>query len=88
LGQFLNIALKVVCREEGIASSIVGTSDEVRNLAAWRMGVLDLEEPPKLATGWRKDLIGQLVENILDGSVAISVNEPLSDHPLTIKRTN
>lgn len=87
LGQFINIALKVVCREARIASGIVGTSDEVRNLAAWRMGVLELDEPPKLARGWRMELVGQLVENILDGSVAISVADPLSDHPLTIEKT-
>ena len=84
LGQFINIALKVICREENIASSIVGTTDQVRNLAAWRMGVLELDSPPKLATGWRADLVGQLVEKILDGSIAISVSDPKSDHPLTI----
>ena len=85
LGQFINIALKVICREQKIASSIVGTTDEVRNLAAWRMGVLDLKAPPKLATGWRAELVGQLVEKILDGSIAISVGDPLSDHPLTLR---
>ena len=84
LGQFINIALKVICREQNIASSIVGTSDEVRNMAAWRMGVLELETPPKLATGWRADLVGQLVDKILDGSIAISVGNPKSDHPLTL----
>ena len=85
LGQFINIALKVICKEQNIASSIVGTSDEVRNLAAWRMGVLELKSPPKLATGWRADLVGQLVEKILDGSIAISVGDPKSDHPLTLQ---
>lgn len=85
LGQFINIALKVICREQKIASSIVGTTDEVRNLAAWRMGVLELETPPKLATGWRAEVVGQLVEKLLDGSIAISVDDPLSDHPLTLK---
>ena len=85
LGQFINIALKVICREQNIASSIVGTTDEVRNLAAWRMGVLELKTDPKMATGWRAELVGQLVEKILDGSIAISVGDPLSDHPLTLR---
>lgn len=85
LGQFINIALKVICREQNIASSIVGTSDQVRNMAAWRMGVLQLDTPPKLATGWRAELVGQLIEKILDGSIAISVGNPKSDHPLTLK---
>jgi len=85
LGQFINIALKVICREQNIASSIVGTTDEVRNIAAWKMGVLDLKTPPKLATGWRAELVGQLIEKILDGSIAISVEDPKSDHPLTLR---
>ena len=84
LGQFINIALKVICREQRISSSIVGTSDEIRNHAAWRMGVLELKTPPKLSTGWRAELVGQLVEKILDGSIAISVDDPKSDHPLTL----
>ena len=84
LGQFINIALKVTCREQKISSSIVGTSDEVRNHAAWRMGMLELKTPPKLSTGWRAELVGQLVEKILDGSIAISVDDPKSDHPLTL----
>lgn len=84
LGQFINIALKVICREQKIASSIVGTSDQVRNLVAWKMGVLELKEPPKLASGWRADLVGQLVEQLLDGSISISVEDPKSDHPLTL----
>ena len=54
-------------------------------MAAWRMGVLELETPPKLATGWRADLVGQLVDKILDGSIAISVGNPKSDHPLTLR---
>ncbi len=84
LGQFINIALKVICREQKIASSIVGTSDQVRNFVAWKMGVLELKDPPKLARGWRADLIGQLVEKLLDGSISISVENPKSDHPLTL----
>jgi len=85
LGQFINIALKVICRQQNIASSIVGTSDEVRNMVAWKMGVLELKETPKLARGWRADLVGQLVEKLLDGSIAISVEDPKSDHPLTLR---
>lgn len=85
LGQFINIALKVICREQNVASSIVGTSDEVRNLVAWKLGVLELKETPKLARGWRADLVGQLVEKLLDGSIAISVEDPKSDHPLTLR---
>ena len=84
LGQFVNIAIKVICREQKIASSIVGTSEEIRNMVAWKMGVLELKEPPKLSVGWRAELVGRLVEQLLDGSIAVSVGDPRSDHPLKL----
>jgi ribonuclease D len=40
------------------------------------------ETPPKLARGWRKQFVGDLLENLLLGRTAVSVAEPESDHPL------
>ena len=84
LGQFINIALKVICREQKIAPAIVGTSDEIRNMVAWKMGMLELKDPPKLSIGWRAELVGRLIEKLLDGSVAVSVGDPRSDYPLKL----
>jgi ribonuclease D len=85
LGQFLSTALNVVCRNESIAPSIVGTSNDVRTMAAWKLGLIDLKEKPALATGWRADMIGQLIEQVLDGKVAIRVDDPSSDAPLQLE---
>ena len=38
LGQFLTTALAVVCKTENIAPNIVGTAQDVRTMAAWRLG--------------------------------------------------
>lgn len=82
LGQFLTTALNVLCRTEQISSSIVGTAQEVRDVAAMRLGLLKLKEQPRLLTGWRAEIVGQLIDQVLDGRIAIRVDDPSSDHPL------
>ncbi len=85
LGQFLTTALNVVCRRANIASSLVGTAQDVRKLAAWRLGMVELDEQPDLASGWRSEIVGQLIEKVLDGKIALRVDDPKSDMPLIIE---
>ena len=85
LGQFLTTALNVVCRRSQIAPSLVGTANDVRQLAAWKLGMIRLDEAPDLASGWRAEIVGQLIEKVLDGKIAIRVQDPKSDMPLIIE---
>ncbi len=85
LGQFLTTALNVTCKTENIASNIVGTAQDVRTMAAWRLGLIDLKEEPKIASGWRAEIVGQLIDRVLDGTIAIRVDNPKSDHPLKLE---
>ena len=85
LGQFLTTALNVVCKRSHIAPSLVGTANEVRQLAAWKLGMIKLKKPPELTEGWRAEIVGQLIEKVLDGKIAIRVDDPRSDMPLIIE---
>jgi len=85
LGQFLTTALNVTCKTESIAPNIVGTSQDVRTMAAWRLGLIDLKEKPELATGWRSEIVGQLIDRVLDGTIAIRVGNAKSDQPLKLE---
>ncbi len=87
LGQFLTTALKIICKQEKISAAIVGTTQDIRDLAAWRLQKQkhDSDSKPLLATGWRAEIIGQLIEKMLDGSVAIRVGNPKSDQPLKLE---
>lgn len=86
LGQLLNTALKMVCKNENIAAGIVGTAQDIRDLAAWHMKMAPSKPKPSLACGWRAEIIGQLIEDMLDGSVAIRVQDPTSNQPLVLER--
>jgi ribonuclease D len=86
LGQFLSTALGSICRPASVATSLVGTSQDVRDLIAFRLGLWDArEEPPLLARGWREDVVGNVIEHLLDGDLAICINDPLADEPLSLE---
>lgn len=82
LGQFLHTAVNSVCHKAHVAPSIVGTVEDVRDLIAYRLGVGDMTAPPSLATGWRADVVGHIIEELLAGKRAIRIVDPLSDRPL------
>jgi ribonuclease D len=84
LGQFLSPALSSICRSANVATSLAGTATDVRDLIAYRLGFGDAteESPPLLASGWRADLVGHLIEELLAGRKSIRIEDPLSEHPL------
>jgi ribonuclease D len=81
LGQFLSSALSSICRQAEVATSLVGTSNDVRDLIAWHLGQRD-GEPPVLTQGWRAKVVGRLIEDLIEGRVSIRIQDPQSDHPL------
>jgi ribonuclease D len=86
LGQFLSTALAGVCRTQELAPSIVGTVSDVRELVAYRLGMLDVdEEPPLLSRGWRAEVVGRLIDELLAGRLAIRIHDPLSPEPLVFE---
>jgi ribonuclease D len=86
LGQFLTTALTSLCRSLGLAPSLVGTASDVRDLVAFRLGFVN-DEPPALACGWRAEVVGTLIEDLLAGKLSIRITDPLSDHPLAFEKT-
>ncbi len=84
LGQFLFAALGSICRDVDLAPNLVGTPGDIRELMAYRIGGKGNRDgkPPRLAQGWRAELVGHLFEDLLAGKTAIRIEDPTSDHPL------
>lgn len=85
LGQFMSTALGSICRSVNVAPSLVGTVDDVRDLIAYRLGMAnDLNgSPPLLATGWRAEVVGQVIDELLAGKLSVRITNPHSEEPLT-----
>lgn len=88
LGQFLSTALGSICRSAEVAPSLAGTAQDVRDLIAYRLklGGFAPGEVPSLARGWRSEVVGQVIDHLLAGDVAIRIANPLADEPLEFER--
>ncbi len=85
LGQFLFSALGSICRQADLAPALVGTPSDVRELVAYRTGAIARDVPPRLARGWRAEVVGQTVDDLLAGKIAIRIDDPTSEHPLVFE---
>ncbi|MAZ95115.1 MAG: ribonuclease D [Planctomycetaceae bacterium] len=87
LCQFLAAALNAHCRQSRIAPNLVASMQNIRELVALRLDNLSLEngETPQLAQGWRKDLAGDLLDGVLEGKIAVQVEDPRAEHPLALR---
>ena len=84
LGQFLAPAITSVCQGAGIAASLVGTATDIRELIAYRLEYATDDGPPSLASGWRADFIGRLIEELLAGNKSLRIVNPKGDDPIVI----
>jgi ribonuclease D len=84
LGQFLTPALTSICRRAEVAASMVGTASDVRELIAYRYGFggADPDETPALLEGWRAELVGNLLDDLLGGKKSIRIADPGHEDPL------
>ncbi len=88
LGQFLATAVAGVCRQMFLAPALVGTSSDMRDLLAYKLGYWDDEDDraPLLASGWRAEVVGSLVDDLLSGKASLRIGDVRSHDPLVIDR--
>lgn len=86
IGQFTHTALNSICRSEQIAPGIVATVDDVRDFVAYHCG---FGRPPgglpALTQGWRAEVVGHRLQQLLAGQTTIRVRDPLADNPLVFE---
>src|SRR5690606_21747240 len=86
LGQFLTSALNSICQAAEVAPALVGTASDVRELIAYGMGELENGDgPPSLARGWRAEVIGKTLDELLAGKLVIRIANPSADQPLSFE---
>ena len=90
IAQFLAVALASICRSRNIAPGLVGSVQDVRELVAYhlRLEPSDDNKVPALACGWRAEIVGKQIEQLLAGKLAIRITDPVSDEPLSIEPTD
>ncbi len=89
LGKLLAIAMANRCAECDISPAMVGTTNDLRDFVRWHFSDKQKQEKlPRLATGWRYEICGELLEDLLDGRVSLRVKDAHCDHPLVFERVD
>jgi len=88
LGQFLATAIAGVCRQMSIAPALVGTASDMRDLLAMKLGYHAGDREPLLASGWRAEFVGELVDDLLAGRATLRISDVRSNDPLVIDRVD
>ena len=85
LTQFMACALSTICRTYHIAPAITGTSDDMRDLLNHLLHPKKSKRTPSLAKGWRAQVVGSKIQDILDGRIALAVDSATGDNPITFR---
>jgi len=83
--QLLYAGLVMLCHRNDIATSLVASQSDVRDLIAYRFDQAPSQATPtrqKLETGWRTLIVGQFFDDLLDGKVAIRIDKNQPNAPL------
>ncbi len=86
LAQLLAIALANRCAQVDVALGLVGTTADLRHLVRWHVYGDKSGDTPRLMQGWREEVCGDLLTDVLAGRIALRVGDPRSDHPLIFER--
>ena len=66
--------------------SVCSWRPDMRDLLAWKLGYDTEEGEPLLATGWRAEVVGEVIDDLLAGRAALRIGDPRSHDPLVIDR--
>ncbi|WP_417847760.1 ribonuclease D [Thalassoglobus sp.] len=83
LARILGLALANRCQELGISMPLVGTTSDLKELVRWHVFDNQRGKTPKLLEGWRGEVCGKILTDVLDGNVSLRVVDPRSENPLS-----
>jgi ribonuclease D len=82
----LSAALAQCCVQNQVAGSMVANVADLKHLVRWHLDGRDQAHPPALLQGWRGELCGRLLLDVLGGRLALRVVDPDSEFPVALER--
>jgi ribonuclease D len=87
LTQFLSAAMAFICHQKHIAPMLVATSEDLRDFVLYRLDRdADQSLPPSLLCGWRAEIVGRELDDLLEGKIGIVLDNPNSEIPIKFFR--
>jgi ribonuclease D len=84
----LSAALAQCCVQNHLAGSLVANVADLKHLVRWHVDGRDESNPPALLQGWRGEVCGALLLDVLEGKLALRVVDPESEFPVALEQIN
>ncbi|MGE0686388.1 MAG: ribonuclease D [Dehalococcoidia bacterium] len=84
LGSLASILANSLASEHQVDIALLATVADLQEVVRWRLGLTD-EAPPQLLEGWRGEILGQPLIELLDGKRVVRVADLHSPKPLVIE---
>lgn len=81
----LAASLARCCVQQRVAVSMVGTTADLKELVRWHADGQAEARRPALARGWRGEVCGQSLLDVLRGRLALRVVDPAADVPVALE---
>lgn len=81
----LTAALTQCCGQHKVALGLVGTTQDLRDLTRWHIQGRPESLRPALARGWRDEVCGETLLDVLSGRTALRVVDPQADVPVALE---
>jgi ribonuclease D len=85
IANLLSAALAQCCAQNQIAGSLVANVTDVKHVIRWHLDGRPELHRPALLQGWRAELCGQTLLDVVEGRVALRVADPGSDFPVALE---
>lgn len=80
----LSATLARCCGQARVAAGLVGAASDLRDLIRWQSDGCPDDRRPSLARGWRWEVCGQTLMDVLTGRRALRVVDPEADVPVAL----
>ncbi len=80
----LSATLARCCGQARVAVGLVGGAADLRDLIRWHVDGADEDQSPALARGWRREVCGETLLDVLSGRRALRVVDPEADVPVAL----
>jgi len=80
--QFLYSAFNMICKKHGFSTQLVGTQSDIRELIAHLYKTLPEGVVPRLSRSWRSQLVGNLLEDLINGKLCMKLNRNHPEEPI------
>ena len=81
----LTAALAHCCAQHKVAPGLVGAAHDLKALVRWDADGRPEARRPDLARGWRAEVCGQTLLDVLSGHLALRVDDPKADVPVALE---